>query len=219
MKLNQFQKNVLRFIGFRISTIGINILLKTVRMKIKNNTALNSLITDKKNFVIAFWHGSMMIGWYLHRYQNIAALVSKSKDGDLLANVLTKWNYNVVRGSSHIGGQDALIVMIELANENNSIIITPDGPTGPVHKMKAGAVVTAKKTGLPLFLIGIGIKKKFVLKSWDGFEIPKPFAKATVIYSDPILIDDNLNYEQTNQKLIECENQLNKLQKDALLLC
>jgi len=219
MKLNQTQKDILHFIGLRVSNFVLNVLLKTVRIKIINGEQVIKLHNEKKNFVVSFWHGSMLIGWYLQREKNISALVSKSKDGDLLANILEKWNYKVVRGSSHIGGKEALEMMLELTKQNYSLAITPDGPTGPIHKMKAGAVVTAKKSYIPLFLIGIGIKKKFVLKSWDQFEIPKPFTKAVAVYSDPLYVGADLSYEETNQKIIECEAILNKLQKDALQLC
>jgi len=219
MKLSQYQKRILHFLGLRLSNFAVNVLLKTVRIEIKNGQKISELISEKKNFVAAFWHGSMMIGWYLHRNKNFSSLVSKSKDGDILANVLEQWKYKVVRGSSHIGGKEALEMMLDLVKQNFSLTITPDGPTGPVYKMKAGAVITAKKSNVPLFLAGIGIKKKFVLKSWDKFEVPKPFSKVIAVYSDPIIVDADLSYEETNKKIIECEALLNKLQKDALQLC
>jgi hypothetical protein len=161
----------------------------------------------------------MAIGWYLHKDQNISALVSKSKDGDVLANILKKWNYKVVRGSSHIGGKDALGLMLELTRQNFSLAITPDGPTGPPRIMKAGAVITAKKTGIPLILMGIGVKNKFVLKSWDSFQVPKPFSKAVVLFSDPILIDKDLSYDDTSKMILDCEKRLNELQIKAEVLC
>ncbi len=160
-----------------------------------------------------------MIGWYLHRNGNMASLVSQSKDGDVLAAILKKWNYNVVRGSSSTGGGDALTAMIFLMRDDYSLAITPDGPRGPIYKMKAGAVISAKKSNAPLFLVGIGIKNKITLKSWDRFEVPIPFSKVVAIYSDPIFIDENLSYEETNQKILECEDLLNRLQKDALKTC
>jgi len=219
MKLSDFQRNILRYIGIQFASTAIRALIKTLRIKIINGETISKLANEKKNFVSAFWHGSMMIGWYIHRNENAAALVSQSKDGEVLAKILEKWNYKVVRGSSSIGGNEALSVMIDLIRENHSLAITPDGPQGPIYKMKAGAVVSAKKTNVPLFLAGIGIKKKFVLKSWDHFEVPKPFSKVVVLYSDPVLIDDSFSYDETNQKIIECETLLNKLQKDALQLC
>jgi len=219
MKLTDSQKNVLRYIGIRFASVAIRLLIKTLRINIINGDSISNLVSEKKNFVAAFWHGSMMIGWFIHRNGNAAALVSQSKDGDVLAAILEKWNYNVVRGSSSTGGSDALTAMIFLMREDYSLIITPDGPRGPICKMKAGAVITAKRSNVPLFLVGIGIKNKIILKSWDRFEVPKPFSKVVVIYSDPIFIDEKLSYEETNHKILECEDLLNKLHKDALQLC
>lgn len=219
MKLSDSQKNVLRYIGIRFASVAIRLLIKTLRIKIVNGEAITNLVCEKKNFVAAFWHGSMMIGWFLNRNRNAAALVSQSKDGDVLASTLERWNYNVVRGSSSTGGSDALTAMIFLVREDFSLAITPDGPRGPIYKMKAGAVITAKKSNVPLFLVGIGIKNKFILKSWDRFEVPKPFSKVAAIYSDPIFIDEHLSYDETNNKIKECEDLLNKLQEDALRLC
>ncbi len=219
MKLSEKQKNLLRFLGLRVAGFAINVLLKSVRIKILNREAVDELIAGKKNFVVAFWHGSMMVGWYLHRGMNCAALVSKSKDGDVLAHILSKWKFKVVRGSSHIGGKEALDIMLNLTRQNYSLTITPDGPTGPVRKMKAGAVITAKKSKIPLLLLGIGIKNKFVLKSWDNFEIPKPFSQITAVYSQPMYIEENLSYNETSEKIGQCELLLNNLQKEASLKC
>ena len=219
MKLTNKQREVLRFLGLHISNFLVTVLLKTVRITYINKSSMVELVLKQKNFVSAFWHCSMAIGWYLHKDQNISALVSKSKDGDVLANILKKWNYKVVRGSSHIGGKDALGLMLELTRQNFSLAITPDGPTGPPRIMKAGAVITAKKTGIPLLLLGIGIKNKFVLKSWDSFQVPKPFSKAVVLFSDPILIDKDLSYDDTSKMILDCEKRLNELQIKAEVLC
>jgi lysophospholipid acyltransferase (LPLAT)-like uncharacterized protein len=219
MKLSDSQRNVLRYIGIRFASAAIRLLIKSLRISIIGSDKITGLSKDNKNFIVAFWHGSMMIGWYLHQNKNTAALVSQSNDGEVLAKTLEKWNFNVVRGSSSIGGDEALKKMVELLNKDYSLAITPDGPRGPIYKMKAGAVVAAKKTGIPLFLVGIGIKNKFCLKSWDSFEIPKPFSKVAAVYSDPIIIDGSLNYDETNSKILECEEQLNKLQKEALIKC
>ncbi|MEJ5350635.1 MAG: lysophospholipid acyltransferase family protein [Melioribacteraceae bacterium] len=219
MKLSNFQKKILRKIGFYIADIAINVLLKTCKIKIHKSANTEKLISNGQNFIAAFWHGFMITGWFLNKNSNCAALVSKSKDGDLLAHVLEKWGYKVVRGSSHIGGNQAMEDMIELLKQNYSLAITPDGPTGPIYKMKAGAVVAAKKTGVPLFLIGIACNKKINLKSWDRFEVPLPFSRICVKYSEPIYVDANLTYEETSKFILDCEDKLNNLQKDALKLC
>ncbi len=219
MKLSDTQKNILRFIGIRFASLLVRVLLKTVRIKIENGEAVKNLIEEKKNFISAFWHGSMLIGWYLCRRSNFGALVSKSKDGEVLSSILEKWKFNVVRGSSHIGGHDALLMMMHMIEEKYSLAITPDGPTGPIYKMKPGVVITSKRTQAPIVFAGIGIKNKITLKSWDNFEIPLPFSKCVVIYSKPILVDQDLSYDETSIKIIECEDLLNKLHKEAKSKC
>ena len=157
----------------------------------------------------------MLLGWYLHGENSTVALTSKSKDGDLLAKTLKKWKYIVVRGSSSKGGEIALGVMVDYARNKCSIAITPDGPRGPALKFKAGAVITAKKSGIPILLAGIGFKKKKLLNSWDQFQVPYFFSQVKVVYSDPIYIDKNSNYEQTSSFIKKCEEELRKLQKKA----
>lgn len=216
MKLNNQQKNFLRLIGLKISSTLFNVLLKTVRIEVHNFDVIKKLENENKNYVVAFWHGSMLIGWYLQKNKKFSALVSKSKDGDILSSILQKWNFHVVRGSSRKGGHDALDNMTNLIGHNYSLAITPDGPTGPIYKMKPGAVIVSYRTQVPLFLLGIGVKNKWQIKSWDKLEIPKPFSKVIAIYSEPILIDKNLSREELNNKIIECEEKLNKLQNEAI---
>jgi lysophospholipid acyltransferase (LPLAT)-like uncharacterized protein len=194
---------------------GITALCKTVSITFKNNEAVQKLESDNQNYIVAFWHNTMIIPWYVHRKKNFTALISKSKDGNLLAKLLRSWKYNVVRGSSSRGGDVALGIMVDYAKNKYSIAITPDGPRGPKYKMKAGAVITAKKSGVPLVLVGVGIKQKKVLDSWDKFEIPKPFTKINVIYSEPFYFDKHLSFEDTSAKIAECEKILMKLQSEA----
>jgi hypothetical protein len=85
--------------------------------------------------------------------------------------------------------------------------------------MKPGALIVAYRSQIPLILLGIGMKNKWTLKSWDNFEIPKPFSKVVALYSDPIFIDKQLSREQISAKIEECEKQLNELQKQALNKC
>ncbi len=128
-----------------------------------------------------FWHGSMLFAWWWFRHRNGAALVSRSKDGELLARVLEGWGYRLVRGSSSAGGKDAMKLMEEAVGHGYRMCITPDGPRGPRHEMKMGAVRLAQKTGTPLLLFAVGFKSSWSLRSWDGFQIPKPWTRAMVM--------------------------------------
>ncbi len=215
MKARELRRDFLRLIGQYIISIAVSVLCKTLRVTVRNSETLEHLAKENKNFIVAFWHGTMLLPWYLHRNKNVAALTSKSKDGDLLARLLKSWDYQVIRGSSSSGGDIALGIMIDYAKNKNSIAITPDGPRGPAKKLKAGAVVTARKSGLPLVLIGIGYKKKRVLRNWDSFQIPSFFSKVNAIYSQPIYVDKDLDYNGTSEMINMCEAKLNELQAEA----
>jgi len=215
MNAKQVKQNTLRFFGGFMLKHSLNVLCKTLRITYINKNAVDELKKQKQNYVLAFWHGTMLLPWFIHRDDGFAALTSKSKDGDLLAKQLNYWNYKVVRGSSSSGGDAALTALIDLATTGYSVSLTPDGPRGPEHKFKAGAVITAKKTAVPLVLVGAGIKKKKLLNSWDKFQIPNPISRVNIVYSDPVYVDVNLSYDETSKIIEECEQRLNQLQTEA----
>lgn len=150
---------------------GISALVKTLRLKWKGSPLPDACI-------IAFWHSKMLAGWYASK-EDAVALVSPSKDGDYLTSVLKKWEYQVVRGSSSKKGMEALEEAMAMVKKDRSkrIVITPDGPRGPLEIMKRGAFIAAKELGLPLIFLHINYRSSYKLtKSWDKFEIPLPFS-------------------------------------------
>ncbi len=215
MKIKQLKQDFLRTLGNIFLHSIINVLCKTVKIRRENSNEVDNLVKSNQNFVLAFWHGTMLIPWYLHRNQRFSALVSQSKDGSILANSLAKWGYKVERGSSHKGGKEALNTLLENSKNNFSISITPDGPTGPPRVMKAGAIITAQRSSVPLVLCGVAYKKKYIFNSWDKFEVPKFFSNVVVLYSEPIFIESNLTRDEVSKIITECDILLNKLQKDA----
>ena len=215
MKLKKIKQKTLHFVGQVMLNRTINILCKTLKIEEINKEAVEQLELENKNYVFAFWHGTMLIPWYVNRNKNFVGLTSKSKDGNLLAKLLKSWKYNVVRGSSSTGGEVALGIMIDYARSKMSVAVTPDGPRGPAMKLKAGAVITAKKSGVPLVLAGVGYKNKKHLNSWDKFQVPKPFSSVRVIYSDPIYVERTLPYEETSEIIKQCDDKLNELQNKA----
>jgi lysophospholipid acyltransferase (LPLAT)-like uncharacterized protein len=215
MSLKKSKQGLLRFLGYHFLYYILTILCKSLKIVRQNDEVIETLNKNNQNYVLAFWHGTMLLPWYLHGSKNFAALTSKSKDGDLLAKILKKWKYKVIRGSSSTGGDVALGIMVDYAKNKYSVAITPDGPRGPRHNFKAGAVVTAKKTGIPLILAGVGFKRKKFLSNWDKFEIPYFFTTAKIVYSDPFYVNRKLTFEETSAVISSCNAELNKLQEQA----
>ncbi|MEO8209811.1 MAG: lysophospholipid acyltransferase family protein [bacterium] len=192
-------KNIFNFLVLNFLPVAINLYIKTLRIKI------NNLPADNSNGIYIFWHKKMLIGWWLFRDTHAAALVSQSKDGEILSSLLLNWNYNVIRGSSSKGGKEALEKIISLVKQNKSTVITPDGPRGPVNEMKNGAFIISHKCVVPLIPVKITYKKKIILKkSWDKFEIPLPFSNCEVVFGSKVFYEKYLGdkeLEQLKQKI------------------
>ncbi len=159
----------------RLLPIAVTLLARTLRVRWSGEAV-------PKRAVIMFWHGKMLPGWFAVRRSRPVALVSQSKDGNLLASVLAFWGYKLVRGSSKRSGMDALNNAMETirSGEADTLVITPDGPRGPRHRFKRGAFLAARELSLPLYMLEIECHSKRVLKSWDKFEVPLPFSRISI---------------------------------------
>jgi len=170
---------------------------------------LNSLPTEKAIF--AFWHRNILPLMYLHRNKNYVVIISKSQDGDLIADVCEKLGYLTARGSTSRGGSSALRNMIAQSRKY-SLAFTPDGPKGPACKIKEGMVYLAKLTGLPIVLISARVGHEIVFNSWDRFRLPLPFSRIEVIYDAPQYIAKDADIDESivlmEKRMIALEKQL-----------
>ena len=138
-----------------------------------------------KNFIGALWHNRLLFfPIVLRRFfpdRSGAALISASRDGDLLTDAVQRFGYDVIRGSSSRLGAPALIQLGHVLESGRDVVITPDGPRGPVYQVGAGAVFLAQKTGAAVLPINMEFSRCWRLRSWDHFIIPKPFSKVRII--------------------------------------
>lgn len=158
--------------------------------------------------MVAFWHNKMLPVWKLFsKHQPASAVVSKSKDGQYIANLLTSWVYfRILRGSSSSNKQALLREMCDAATQS-VLLVTPDGPRGEIYKFKAGAAVVAARMQVPLYYLKVKIHSKKVFdRSWDKFEFPLPFSRVTIEISKPYhLLLDTREYIDDFIKTIEVE--------------
>src|SRR5205823_10706209 len=68
------------------------------------------------------------------------------------------------------------------------IVIVPDGPRGPRHQAKDGALQLARATGLPLVVVGAAAWPARRLGSWDRMVVPRPFARVALVMSAPLAL-------------------------------
>ena len=137
-----------------------------------------------RQVIFSLWHNRLLLAppsyrkFFLARqpHRRLAALVSASKDGAILARVMEHHGIQPVLGSSSRRGAQALRELTSWAKRGYDFAITPDGPRGPRYEVQPGAVMLAQITGLPIVPASatVGWKKEF--SSWDAFKLPLPFS-------------------------------------------
>jgi lysophospholipid acyltransferase (LPLAT)-like uncharacterized protein len=177
-----------------ISLLGywaIRLIGGTLRWQIEGWENLRSIQDAHKNTIYTFWHGRIFMGTYFFRNRGIVVMTSQNRDGEYIARVIRRFGYGVVRGSSTRGSTGALVEMIRELRKKNDVAFSIDGPKGPRYVAKPGAVWMASKTGNAIFPFNLSAEKKWVLNSWDHFQIPKPFSRVLVLMGTPIYVKEN----------------------------
>ena len=147
-------------------------------------------------YVFALWHQNIIGAVFSHMKRKHGILVSPSKDGEYVAVVCEKLGHYPFRGSSRNRGRKGLQELIEqMQKKTISACITVDGPTGPKHEVKIGAVEIARQTQTPLIALCPIAKKYWSFNSWDQFRLPKPFSEIMVVYGPPRFVKDKNNKE------------------------
>ena len=133
--------------------------------------------------IYAFWHRSLLVCAHRFRRRNIAILISRSFDGELIARTVERLGFRAVRGSSSRGGPTALKRMADAYRQGHICAFTADGPRGPAMIAQPGAVQLAQLVGAPwLGAFYACPRRAWTLSTWDRFLIPKPFSRVVLCW-------------------------------------
>ena len=163
---------------------------------------------DDEYFVLCAWHDALLLPTFaapLWLRQSCCCLVSQHQDGSYLADAMKWMDYTTVRGSSNRGGVEALR---ELVNDTagKHIIVTPDGPRGPLHRVQPGIVKLAQLTGVPIIPVHMHYSHAIQFKTWDEFLLPLPFSKVTLVFDKPHHIPRRMTEDEFEQKRLALED-------------
>jgi lysophospholipid acyltransferase (LPLAT)-like uncharacterized protein len=176
-------------VAIRLGTWVLYALGSTWRVQVNGRQALLDRAPDASRVVLTLWHGQMLPLLWAHR-QPTGVIISEHKDGEIIARIVETFGFFGVRGSSSRGGTRALLEAVQVLKRGADMAITPDGPRGPRYRFAPGALVLAHRAGAPVVSLVAHVNRKWQLRSWDGFEIPKPFARVTIEYGEPVMLSD-----------------------------
>jgi len=161
----------------------VRLFFLTIRIESVNEESVVQHLKNGGKLIAALWHQRIIavIG-YAKRfgYYRPSVMISKSRDGNLIANIFSRMNFRPVRGSSSLNGKQALAAMVDDLRDHSFAVHVLDGPKGPRGVVKPGLVVLAKRSGAPIIPVYISISRAWVLHSWDRCLVPKPFSKIVI---------------------------------------
>ena len=164
--------------------------------------------------IYLFWHEYIPIPFFMRGHCNLAMLVSRHRDAEVLSQAAYHMGFELVRGSSRRGGVAAIRELLRKSH-SMSLAITPDGPRGPRRRLEPGAIYLASKLGLPLVLMGFGYDRPWRINSWDHFAIPRPGSRARCVISPQIHVPSDLDHAGREHFRRKCEDLLNRLTLEA----
>ena len=164
----------------------------TLRVRSEGIEHLESLEASGDRAVLAFFHGRqfLLAGYLLGR--KLTVLSSLSRDGELQARVMSGLGYAVVRGSASKGGARGLIGLKRKMDEGYHATFAVDGPRGPLHEVKPGAVYLAKKTGCPIIPLASSARPAHIFsETWDRYLLPWLFGRGVVLFGSPMTFNED----------------------------
>lgn len=171
-----------------IAAVGVALMrpwLATLRWEVIDHAGVLR-VPPERPLLWCFWHNRLfvMAGMFEKFFPGRpgAALASASKDGEMIAAVMQRFGIRAIRGSSSRRGGQALVEMKRAIEVGEITALTPDGPRGPRYHVNPGVIKLAQITGGTALPIHVAYSRYWRLKSWDGFMIPKPFARITVTF-------------------------------------
>jgi lysophospholipid acyltransferase (LPLAT)-like uncharacterized protein len=176
----------------------LRLVLATVRWRHENVACVEPVLADDARGAIAlFWHGRIPLclatapQWWRKRTK---ALISPSADGEFIARALAMSGFPAIRVSSAKPGDTAKMRQAVAAireatgwvQGGGALVVTPDGPRGPNEMIAPGALQIARRSGQPIFLMGIAAAPAAQMDTWDRIMWAAPFGRGAVVWEGPL---------------------------------
>jgi lysophospholipid acyltransferase (LPLAT)-like uncharacterized protein len=205
VKLDSWRARVLIALGFGLYRLWA----RTLRLRVEDPHDVVDFVRNQP-VIFAIWHNRLLM---LPRVfdpcfptRQSFGLISASRDGDLVSVLIERSGYGTIRGSSSRKGASALRQLVDTLAAGSNVLLTPDGPRGPVYEASQGLVFLAQKTGAPVVPIHMEYSSCWRLKSWDRFIVPRPFARLRAIFGVPLRVAETPTPEEFEGERMRLQN-------------
>ncbi len=188
---------------FAVASAGVRLyatsVVGTAHVDVSGDDSIRmNIMRGNAEVIWLMWHNRMP-GFFLYYDRmarrnpliRVSCIVSPSKDGELLARPLRETGGGELRGSSSRQGMRALR---EAMRGDASIATVGDGPRGPRYELKAGPILLARTTGMPIVVCSWACSRVAQLyRSWDQMMLPLPFSSLSFRFEPPVHVPADAN--------------------------
>ena len=179
----------------------------TLRLRVENEDPWLAHLAGGGRVLLCVWHQQFFsLIRYYRRYRKYgpSLMISRSRDGEVIAGIAELTGWHVVRASSSRGGREGLQQMVRRLHATGIAAQILDGPRGPAGVVKNGAISMAQGAGAVIVPVYVIAEKAWYFNSWDRFQLPKPFSRVTIRYGGMIRLapaDTDQEFERQRKYL------------------
>lgn len=190
---------------------AVDLLVGSLRIQRVGFESVRDIVASRR-CIFAFWHSRILVVSHMAKGMNGVAMVSRSGDGEIIAQVLQRQGQSVVRGSTGRGGLRALARQIKLLNAaDRPAGMIPDGPQGPRYRVQSGIITLAQKTGYTILPVSYSARQIKVFGSWDRFVLPYPFTPCCLVYGEPITVPRDADKACLEARRVDLEKEMRRI--------
>ncbi len=192
-------------------------LVERTSKKVYDRPDLPARLAENHPFILACWHGQFMMLSTLNRGVglDIAAMVARHGDADLIGEAMRRFDVELVRGAGaghrrrDRGGAHALRGCMRALNDGRTVVMTADVPPGPARHAGQGIIQLARLSGRPILPVAVASSRFKSLRTWSRLTINLPFSTLGYAAGDPIFVPRDASPETLEALRIELEDSLN----------
>ena len=192
--------------------------LSLLRVRVIGEEEARRTFGKRGRIIVAIWHQRFLPALaYVAKFRSFKPIImiSRSRDGELVAGIAERLGLVPIRGSSSEGGREALLTIARELRKNPAVIHIVDGPTGPKGVVKPGLIAMAQVSGAVILPIIVSASKAWIMGSWDQFLVPRPFSQVIIRWGEPFFVERRLGKEGFERARLEIEAKLREAYREA----
>ena len=203
---------MVRTILCQLAVFYIRVVHATGTWQIEGEAQANEFHESGRPFILAFWHGRLLMMSYAWRHRSqVNMLISSHPDGQIVARTMSRFGVQSIVGSTTRGGWSAMRTMVKTLRSGGIVGITPDGPQGPRMRASNGIITIARIANAPILPLAFSATRRRVLRTWDQFVLPLPFGRGVFLWGNPIDVPNDADEATIESRRLELETSLIEL--------